>query len=191
MELDPYSNQDPLKHLCLKQVQLLLTNLSEIASTEKKDGENHSFKSTGVYEVFQESDPEAKLHTLTTIINDENGLHRSTDSTITCSRYKGSDRIFSILIECVKYFYLALVSCMSLRSIARRISLRQLSLRSFPSSFTVNLARVKVRIGQMDRHDDLRTKYTCRPRTNFQSTYVIRVDAHELSCKDLAKRLCK
>ena len=69
--------------------------------------------------------------------------------------------------------------------------MRQLSLRSIPSSFTVNLDRVKVRIGQMDRHDDLGTKYTCRPRTKYLNTYVVRVDAHELSCKDLAKRLCK
>ena len=139
----------------------------------------------------QEPDPEAKLHTYTTIINDENWLHRSIDSSITCSRCKGSDRISSILIEYGKYCCLVLLSCMSLRSIARRISLRQLSLRSFPSSFTVNLDRVKVRIGQMDRHDSLRTKDTYRQRTKYLSTYVVRVDAHKLSCKDLAKRLCK
>ena len=84
LEQDLHSNQDPSKHLCLKQVQLLLTNLSEISSTEKKDGENHSFKSTRVYEVSQEPDPEAKLHNYTTIINDENGLHHSIDSSITC-----------------------------------------------------------------------------------------------------------
>ena len=169
----------------------MVTNLSEIASREKKDGENHNFKFNGGYEMFQEPDPEAKLHTYTTIINMENWLYRSIDSSITCSRYKGSDRIFSILTEYCKYCYLVLLSCMSLRSIARRVSLRQLSLRSIPSSFTVNLDRVKVRIGQMDRHDGLRTKYTCRPRTKYLSTYVVRVDAHELSCKDLAKRLCK
>ena len=88
---------------------------------------------------------------------------------------------------------------MSLRSIVRRLSLRQLSLRSIPSSFTVNLDRVKVRfgqmyrhddLGQMYRHDDLRSKHMYRPRTEYSSTYVVRVDAHELS-KDLAKTLCK
>ena len=141
--------------------------------------------------MFQDPDPEAKLFTYTIIINDEKWLHHSIDSRITYSQYKGSDRIFSILIEYDKYCCLVLLSCMSLRSIARRVSLRQLSLRSIPSSFTVNLDRVKVRIGQMDRHDDLRTKYTCRPRTKYLSTYVVRVDTHELSCKDLAKRLCK
>ena len=57
--------------------------------------------------------------------------------------------------------------------------MRQLSLRSILSSFTVNMDRVKVRIGQMDRHDGLRTKRTCRPRTKYPSTYVVRVDAHE------------
>ena len=99
LEQDLYSDQDPPKHLCLTQVKLLLTNLSKIASTEKKDGENHSFKSDGEYEVSQESDPETKLHTYTTIINNENWLHCSIYSSITCSQYKGSDRIFSILIE--------------------------------------------------------------------------------------------
>ena len=68
--------------------------------------------------------------------------------------------------------------------------MRQLSLRSIPSSFTVNLDRVKVRYGQMDRYDDLRSKHRYRPRTEYSSTYVVRVDAHEWS-KDLAKRLCK
>ena len=70
---DPYSNQDPSKHLCLNQVQLLLTNLSEIASTEKKDGKNHSFKSNRVYEISQDPNPEVKLHTYNNIINDEIG----------------------------------------------------------------------------------------------------------------------
>ena len=97
----------------------------------------------------------------------------------TCSQYKGSDRIFSILIEYGNYCCLLLLSCMSLRSIARRISLRQLSLRSIPSSFTMNLGRVKVRIGQMDRHDGLRTKHTCRPRIKHPSTDLVRVGAHE------------
>ena len=90
-----------------------------------------------------------------------------------------SDRIFSTLTEYGKYFCLVILSCMSLRSIGRRVSLRQLSLRSIPSSFTVNLGRVMVRIGQMDRHDCLRTKGACRPRTKYPSTYVVRVEAHE------------
>ena len=102
-----------------------------------------------------------------------------------------NDRIFSILIEYSKYCCLVLLSCMSLRSIARSVSLRQLSLRSIPSSCLVNLDRVKGGIGQMDRHDGLRTKHTCRPRTKYLNTYVVRVDAHEWSCKNLAKRLCK
>ena len=140
--------------------------------------------------MFHKLDPDTKLHTYTTIINVENWLHRSIDSSITCSRCKGSDRIFNILIEYSKYCCLVLLSCMSLRSIVRRLSLRQLSLRSIPSSFTVNLDRVKVRFGQMYRHDDLRSKHMYRPRTEYSSTYVVRVDAHEWS-KDLAKRLCK
>ena len=53
-----------------------------------------------------------------------------------------------ILVEYGKYCYLVLLSCMSLRSIAGRASLKQLSLRSIPSSFTVNLDRVKDEIGQ-------------------------------------------
>ena len=89
------------------------------------------------------------------------------------------DRIFSILTEYCKYCYLVLLLCMSLRSIARSVSLKQLSLRSIPSSFAVNLDRAKVRIGQMDRHDGFRTKHTRRPRTKYPSTYVVRVDAHE------------
>ena len=139
--------------------------------------------------MFQEPGPEAKFLVYTTIINIENPLYRSIDSSITCSRYKGSDRIFNILIEYSKYCCLVLLSCMSLRSIARRVSLRQLSLRSIPSSFTVNLDRVKVRFGQMYRQDDLRSKHMYRPRTKYSSTYVVRVDAYERSCKDLAKRL--
>ena len=140
--------------------------------------------------MFKEPDPEAKSHTCTTIINNENRLYRSIDCIITCSRYKGSDRIFSILTEYGKYYCLVLLSYMSLRSIVRRLSLRQLSLRSIPSSFTLNLDKVKVRFGQMYRHDDLRSKHMYRPRTEYSSTYAVRVDAHELS-KDLAKRLCK
>ena len=94
------------------------------------------------------------------------------------------------MTEYGKYYYLVLLSCMSLRSIARRLSLRQLSLRSIPSSFTVNLDRVKVGFGQMYRHNDLRPKHMYRPRTKYSSTYVLRVDAHEW-IEDLAKRLCK
>ena len=62
--------------------------------------------------------------------------------------------------------------------------------KSIPSSFTVNLDRVKVRFGQMYTHNDLRSKHMYRPGTKYSSTYVVRVDAHEWS-KDLAKRLCK
>ena len=156
-----------------------LTKLSEIASREMKDGENRNFKFNGGYKMFQEPGPEAKLHTYTTIINIENRLYRSIDSSITCSQYKGSDRIFSILIEYGKYCYLILLSYMTLRSIARRVSLRQLSLRSIPSSFIVNMDRVKVIIGQMDRHDGLRTKHTCRPPTKYPSKYMVRAEAHE------------
>ena len=94
------------------------------------------------------------------------------------------------MVEYGKYYCLVLLSYMFLRSIIRRLSLRQLSLRSIPSKFTVNLDRVKVRFGQMYRHDDLRSKYMYRLRTEYSSTYVVRVDAHEWS-KDLAKRLCK
>ena len=89
------------------------------------------------------------------------------------------DRIFSILNEYGKYCCLVLSSCMSLRLIVRSVSLRQVSLRSIPSSFTVNLDRVKVRIGQMYRHDGSRIKHTCRPRTEYPSICVVRVEAHE------------
>ena len=68
---------------------------------------------------------------------------------------------------------------MPLRSIVRRVSMRQLSLRSIPSSFTVNLDRVKVRIGQMYKHDGPRTKHTCRQRTEYLNIYVVRMEAHK------------
>ena len=100
-----------------------------------------------------------------------------------------SGRTFSILVEYGKYCCLVLLSCISLRSIAKRVPLRQLSLRSIPSRFIVILDRVKVRIGQMDRHDGLRTNHTCRLRTKYLSTYVVRVNAHKWSCKDLVKIL--
>ena len=83
-----------------------------------------------------------------TIFNDESWLHRSTDSNIICSQCKGSEKTFCLLVEYGKYCCLVLLSCMSLRSIVRRVSLKQLSLRSNPSSFTVNLDRVKDGIGQ-------------------------------------------
>ena len=78
---------------------------------------------------------------------------------------------FSILVEYGKYCYFVLLSCMSLRSIVRRVSLEQLSLRNIPSSSTVNLDRVQVRFGQkIDRHDDLRSKHIYRPRTEYASS---------------------
>ena len=91
------------------------------------------------------------------------------------------------MTEYGKYCCLVLLSCMSLRGIARRVSLRQLFLRSIHSSFRVILDRVKVRTGQMYRHDGSRTKHTCRPWTEYPSTYVVRVEVHKWNSVDCAR----
>ena len=57
-----------------------------------------------------------------------------------------SDRTFSILVEYCKYCYVVLLLYMSLRSIIRRLFLRQLSLRSIPVSFRVVLDRISLRL---------------------------------------------
>ena len=61
---------------------------------------------------------------------------------------KDDGKYFCLLVEYGKYCCLVLLSCMSSRRIVRRLSLKQLSLGSVPSSFTVNLEIVKAGIGQ-------------------------------------------
>ena len=97
---------------------------------------------------FHVLDPKAKLYTCGAISNDKTWIHHSIDSTIICLQCMGSEKSFCLLVEYGKYCYLVLLSCMSLRSIVRRVSLKQLSLRNIPSSFTVNLDRVTAGIGQ-------------------------------------------
>ena len=140
--------------LCSKQEPLKGTHPTECCIIKRKDGECH------VNEKLHTPDPKYKLYTYDTISNDESWLHRSTDSNIICSRCMGSEKPFCLLVEYGKYCCLVLLSCMSLRSIVRRVSLKQLSLRSIHSSFTMNLDRVKARIGQTyGRVESDRSKY--------------------------------
>jgi len=126
------SNQEPLKH----------AHQTERCIMKRKDGECY------MKAKFHTLDLKAKLNTYGTISNDESLLHCSTDSNIICSRCMGSEKSFCLLVEYGKYCCLVLLSCISLRSIVRRVSLKQLSLRSIHSSFIMNLDRVKAKIGQ-------------------------------------------
>ena len=149
--------RDPLDYLdsiCSNQEPLQRAHQTECCVTKRKDGECH------MKAKFHTLDSKAKLNTYGTISNDESLLHRSTDSNIICSRCMGSEKSFCLLVEYGKYCCLVLLSFMSLRSTVRRVSLKQLSLRSIHSSFTVNLDRVKARIGQADgRVESDRWKY--------------------------------
>ena len=156
--------------VCLKQDKLLLINPSWNGIAEKKDGESHNFRSSnedtviriifytrtfnfnrgyedGLYTGnFQEPDPEVKFYTQAANIDTASWLNCSIDSNVICLQYKGSNRTLSKWVEHGTYCCLVWLTCMSLRSIVRRVSLKHWSLRSI-MSFRVNLDRVKVRIG--------------------------------------------
>ena len=62
--------------------------------------------------------------------------------------------MFSLLVKYGKYCCLVLLSFISLKNTVRRVSLKQLSIRNIPNSFTVNLDRVKAGIRQIYGHGD-------------------------------------
>ena len=45
--------------------------------------------------------------------------------------------------------------------------------------FTLNLDKVKIKIGQLHKHDGSRTKKMCRLQIEWLSKYVVGVKAHE------------
>ena len=122
--------------LCPKQEPLKHAHSTECCIMKRENWECH------VNAKFHTPDPKNKLYTYNTISNDESWLYRSTDS-----KCKQSGENFCLLVQYVKYCCLVLLSCMSLKSIVRNVSFKQLSLRSIPSSFTVNLDIVKDRNG--------------------------------------------
>ena len=121
-------------------------------------------------------------------INNKQWLNCSTDCNIICLWFIRSDRILSRFAEYDKdYCCLLPLSSIFMRSIARKLSFRGLSLRSILRIFIVNLDKVKVRIGQIYRHNGYRTKYTCRLRTEWLSTHMVRVQAHEWNSMERAR----